>query len=100
MSAVMHSDAAGVAPAEMTCAECGSPFKPRRSWQERCSKKCRNAFHGLERRKRAIEARALVMFKALTFIAESQACAGGVQAVPTFCPHCASVEAIKDLKAP
>lgn len=66
----MHLQAPGAAPGEVKCAECDSLFTPRKPWQVRCSKKCRNAFHGRERRRRAIEARALVLFQALCMVRE------------------------------
>lgn len=86
----MHLEAAGATPGDRTCAECGTPFKPRRPWQERCSKRCRQAFHDRERRRRTIEARALVMFEALTQIARETGTPYATQAA----------EAIKGLKAP
>lgn len=89
----MHLEAAAATPGDRACAECGTLFAPRRPWQERCSKKCRNDFHGRERRKRAIEARAMVMFEALTKIAEGHNDPIGVNSQ-------LAAEAIKDLKAP
>lgn len=86
----MHLEAAGAAPsAEVPCAECRTPFVARRGWGRFCGSKCRNDFHGRERRKKAIAARALPMFEVL-------------QAIAAGCPDAAAraAEAVKGLKAP
>ena len=33
----------------LTCARCGSAFRPYRAWQRFCSPECRNGFHTAER---------------------------------------------------
>lgn len=63
----MHSEAAS--HADLACEVCSSPFRPRRgAWARArfCSTRCRNAFHGAERRKEPIRAAALDLFAALT----------------------------------
>jgi hypothetical protein len=41
------------------------PYRARRRWTRFCSVRCRNAFHGAERRKEAIRAKALDLYAAL-----------------------------------
>lgn len=80
----MHYEAQSAAlPA---CETCGAHFTPKRGWARFCSTPCRNAFHGAERRKEAIRARALDLYAALAALAG--------HGVPV------AIEAIKDLKPP
>lgn len=54
---------------EATCAECRHPFAARRRWQRFCCDQCKNDFHGRERRRKAIEKRAVTLYQALAAIA-------------------------------
>lgn len=85
---------------ERPCDNCGTLFKPTRSWSRFCRTKgddCRNDFHAREARIEAIRARAVQMYEALQLIAGEAACTS----VAGFgCHHCVAAAAIKDLKAP
>jgi len=57
----MHLQPAGRAePPEVTCDQCGAPFKARRGWARFCSPRCRNAWHSAMRPDAVREARELV----------------------------------------
>lgn len=87
----MHLEAAGEAPdTRVACDECSSLFAPKREWSRFCTRQCRNTFHGRERRRKLIEARALVMFEALTQIARETGTPYATEAA----------KAIEGLKAP
>lgn len=77
---------------QRSCKECGGLFTPRRAWADFCKNKCRNDFHGRERRKEAIRARSMEMYEALRKIADGLADPWAAAAL--------AQAAIKDLKAP
>jgi hypothetical protein len=64
----MHLEARGIAA--VPCDTCGTVFTPRRGWGRFCSTRCRNAFHGAEKRKDAIKASALDLYEALRMVRE------------------------------
>lgn len=57
---------------QATCEECGDLFTPKRGWGRFCKAKCRNDFHGRERRIEAIRAAALPMYRTLASIAGTE----------------------------
>lgn len=63
-TSAMHL-AGAEAPLTRKCRFCTTLFKPRRSWAEFCSTKCRNDFHGAERRKAQQREAAPELFAAL-----------------------------------
>lgn len=62
-ASAMHLEARSLAA--VPCDTCGTVFTPRRGWGRFCSTRCRNAFHGAEKRKDAIRAAALRMYDCL-----------------------------------
>lgn len=62
------------------CATCATPFTPKRGWSRFCSLRCRNAFHGSERRVEAIKNAALTLYWALKDIAKEDGTPYGTQA--------------------
>lgn len=52
-----------------TCETCGESFPASRSWARFCDDRCRNAFHGAERRLKAIAAASRRLYDALAEIA-------------------------------
>lgn len=68
---VTASSAHAAAPA---CDTCGGPIRQRTRHAKRfCSNPCRNAFHGAERRKDAIRAKAVELYQALRLLHDNLA---------------------------
>jgi hypothetical protein len=59
----MHSQAAPAV--EPACETCRATFQPKRGWARFCSAQCRNAFHGAEKRRKAIERAGVPMYEVL-----------------------------------
>ena len=76
--------------AQRPCEECRGLFAPKRGWSRFCTTKCRNDFHGRDRRYAALREAAPRMYAALAKIAAE-----------TGTPYATiATEALKGLKAP
>lgn len=62
----MHCAASGAAQSE--CKGCGRTFVQKRSWAVFCSPKCRNDFHGDQRRQEVIRKAAPELYEALVMV--------------------------------